>query len=100
MDSFDDIFDTPVSKEPSYQMDGEFDKDAWKEKKQADRAFAYELIGHTALEVGADGGALQTYLDVQSRFDRYSVGNALLITAQKPEATKIGKQTLCCAFAV
>ena len=31
----------------------------------------------------------QSYLDVQSRFDRYSVGNALLIAAQMPEANRL-----------
>jgi hypothetical protein len=36
-----------------------------------------------------DGALFQSYLDVQAHFDRYSVGNALLITAQKPEATQL-----------
>jgi hypothetical protein len=40
--------------------------------------------------MGQDGAAFQTYLDVQSRFDRYSVGNALLIIAKKPDANKLG----------
>ena len=36
-----------------------------------------------------DGALFQSYLDVQAHFDRYSVGNALLITAQRPEATQL-----------
>jgi len=90
MSNFDDIFDAPARQEPAYQPDAPFDKDAWKEKKQAERNEAYELIDHAAENVGRDGTALQTYLDVQARFDRYSVGNALLITAQRPDATRIG----------
>ena len=49
----------------------------------------YSLIDDTAETVARDGAAFQKYLDVQSRFDRYSVANALLILAQKPEATRI-----------
>lgn len=90
MSNFDDIFDAPAPQEPAYQPDAPFDKDAWKEKKQAERNDAYELIDRTAEKVGADGGAFKLYLDKQSHFDRYSVGNALLITAQKPDATKLG----------
>lgn len=33
----------------------------------------------------------QTYLDVQSKFERYSVSNALLVAAQKPDATDLGE---------
>jgi len=90
MSNFDDIFDAPNVQEPAYQPDDVFDKEAWAAKKQAERSSAYELIDRTAEDVVRDGAAFQTYLDVQSRFDRYSVGNALLIAAQKPDAQKIG----------
>lgn len=90
MSNFDDIFDAPVQREPEPQPDAPFDKDAWKEKKQAERADAYDRIDRTAEGVGQDGAALQTYLDVQSRFDRYSVGNALLITEKNPQAKRLG----------
>ena len=39
--------------------------------------------------MGADGELFRSYLDVQSRFDRYTATNALLILAQKPEATQL-----------
>lgn len=90
MSNLDDIFDASVQQEQAYQPDAPFDKDAWAAKKQAERVSAYELIDRTAENVGQDGAAFQTYLDVQSRFDRYSVGNALLIMAQKPDATRLG----------
>ena len=47
------------------------------------------MIDDTAGAVSQDGAKFQGYLDVQSRFDRYSVSNALLILAQKPNATRI-----------
>ena len=49
----------------------------------------YSLIDDTAQAVAKDSTTLQKYLDVQSRFGRYSVANALLILAQKPDATRI-----------
>ena len=39
--------------------------------------------------MGKEGGLFQAYLDVQARFDLYSVSNAILIAAQCPEATKL-----------
>jgi hypothetical protein len=36
-----------------------------------------------------NGGSFRQYLDVQGRFDRYSVANAILVSAQMPEATQL-----------
>ena len=66
-----------------------FDKAEWAAQKQAERKAAYELIDTTCTEMAADGGAFRQYLDVQGRFDRYSVNNAILVSAQKPEATQL-----------
>ena len=66
-----------------------FDKAAWSEKKQAEKQMAYDTIDKTATSLTLDGGNLQMYLDIQSRLDKYSVGNALLIMAQNPKATKL-----------
>ena len=87
MANFDDIFNTPSAQEN--QTFAPFDKDAWAAKKQQERESAYELIDNTAMEIVSNGEIFQAYLDVQARFDRYSVGNALLITAQSPEATRL-----------
>ncbi|MCI9226047.1 MAG: hypothetical protein HFE91_11380 [Acutalibacter sp.] len=83
MNNFDDIFDTTV---PGEQP---FDKDAWAERKQAERQAVYDLADATAADVCADGAKFQAYLDTQARFDRYSVTNVLLIMAQMPAATQI-----------
>ena len=66
-----------------------FDKEAWAEKKMAERRAVYELADSTADVIRQDGAKFQQYLDVQAKFDRYSVTNALLIQAQMPEATKL-----------
>lgn len=66
-----------------------FDKAEWAAQKQAQRKEAYELIDNTCAEMMADGDAFRQYLDVQGRFDRYSVANAILVSAQMPEATQL-----------
>lgn len=64
-----------------------FNKEEWAAQKQAQRKEAYELIDNTCSEMAADGDSFRQYLDVQGRFDRYSVNNAILVSAQMPEAT-------------
>lgn len=66
-----------------------FDKDEWAKKKQAEKKELYDLLNQTIEEIKLDSEKLKQYLNVQSQFDRYSVNNALLISAQMPTATKI-----------
>ena len=66
-----------------------FDKAEWAAAKQAQRNEAYGLIDTTCAEMEVNGDAFRQYLDVQGRFDRYSVNNAILVSAQKPEAIQL-----------
>ena len=66
-----------------------FDKAEWAAQKQAERKEAYALIDATCSEMAAGGDSFRQYLDVQGRFDRYSVNNAILVSAQKPDATQL-----------
>ena len=66
-----------------------FNKEEWAAQKQEQRKAAYELVDMTCEKMMADGGAFQQYLDVQGHFDRYSVNNAILVSAQMPEATQL-----------
>lgn len=66
-----------------------FDKAEWVAQKQAQRKEAYELIDNTCLEMASGGDAFRSYLEVQGRFDRYSVNNAILVSAQMPEAMQL-----------
>ena len=43
------------------------------------RSRCYEMSEQMTAAVATDGQAFQQYLDVQSRFDRYTANNALLI---------------------
>lgn len=88
MGNFDDLFRQEQSQ--SARKSGRpFDKEAWAQKKQEQREAVYSMIDEAATTVARDGDVFQKYLDVQSRFDRYSVANALLILAQRPNATVI-----------
>ena len=66
-----------------------YDKEQWAAQKQAERKEAYELIDSTCSEMAAGGDSFRQYLDVQGRFDRYSVNNAILVSAQMPEAAQL-----------
>ena len=85
MPNFDDLF----APQPAQREDTPFDKDAWAAKKQQEREGVYLMIDTYAHEMSIDGGLFRAYLDVQARFDLYSVSNAILIAAQCPEATKL-----------
>lgn len=85
MPNYDDLF----TSQPAQQEETPFDKDAWAAKKQAERESVYAMIDDHVHGMSVDGGVFQGYLDVQARFDLYSVSNAILIAAQCPEATKL-----------
>lgn len=59
-------------------------------ESKANRNQCYEMSEQITAAVATDGKIFQQYLDLQSRFERYTVNNVLLIMAQKPGAEKIG----------
>ena len=89
MANYDDIFNASAQKDTEDKSFVSFDKDAWAAQKKQERESAFAMIDETAQRMANDGGLFQSYLDVQARFDRYSVGNAVLITAQKADATQL-----------
>lgn len=88
MSELDELFQPQASKTTD-QREQPFDKEAWAQKKQELRQWTYETIDATTAAIAQNGEQFQHYLDVQSRFDLYSVSNALLILAQRPDATRI-----------
>ena len=86
MSFIDEIFENTTLE---VEASPEFNVEEWKQGKKAERDQAFSLISQTAVSLGIDEAHLKSYLDVQSRFDSYSVGNALLICAQVPEATRL-----------
>lgn len=61
----------------------------WKEQQNKDRQEVYDTMDRMATIVGNDGIKFQEYLDIQSRFAKYSVGNCLIILEKAPDSTQI-----------
>lgn len=90
MSNLDDLFRQDASGHSAANpAEQPFDKEAWAQKKQEIRQWTYETIDAATAAIVQSSGEFQRYLDVQSRFDRYSISNALLILTQRPEATRI-----------
>lgn len=83
MTELDELFgnEKPTTMEP-------YSKDDWIRQKNENRALAYEML-ETATEELNNPDTVMAYLDIQSKFDRYSVSNALLVAYQNPEATRL-----------
>lgn len=64
-------------------------KEDFAEKKRAEKERVYNLIDDTALDVMSSPEKFKAYLDTQSRMDRYSAVNALLIYSQLPKAIQL-----------
>ena len=86
MSNYDDIFEVQPE---DIEEQKPFDKEEWATRKKQERDDAFALIDDTAERMRTDPEMFRTYLDVQARFDRYSVGNAILIAAQNPNATQL-----------
>lgn len=63
--------------------------EAYAEKKRAEKDAVYQMIDEAAAEIVQDSDKFKGFLDTQSRMDRYSAANALLIYQQYPQATKL-----------
>ena len=87
MNEINAIFDSYPK--PEVTSVAPFDKEKWIEKKQAERKTAFDMIDQTAENAVEDLDLFKAILSVMARFDRYSVGNVLLIAKQMPEATKL-----------
>ena len=64
-------------------------KEEYAEKKRAEKEKVYQKIDDAAREIVSDPEKFKSFLDTQSRMDRYSAANALLIYSQYPQATQL-----------
>lgn len=67
----------------------EFNVDEWAKEKNRQREWAYKTQDEMAEKITVDSEKYINYLNVQSQFPNYSVGNALLVTVQKPDAKQL-----------
>ena len=63
-------------------------KNNWKEQSKK-RNEAYRKIDSMSFKISKDGKMFMQYLNVLSRFEKYSVGNCMLILEAEPNAMQI-----------
>ena len=85
MNNYDDILNNTTTEKPP-----RLSKEEVAEMKQAEREELYKISDEASLKVANNGADLQKYLDMQTRLNRYSAVNTLLIMEAKPEATRLG----------
>ena len=86
MNNYDDLF-TANGEQKDSKTERPFNKEEWAAKKQQERAEAFEMLDAATEEAVANPETFRDYLLIQSRFGKYSVSNALLISYQNNEAT-------------
>lgn len=86
MNNYDDLF-TANGENKDSKTERPFNKEEWAAKKQQERAEAFEMLDNATVEAVANPETFRDYLLIQSRFGKYSVSNALLISYQNNEAT-------------
>ena len=77
---------TPESVEIADEGEG---KKSFAERMAEKKNQCYAMIDDACLNSVSSVENLRQFLNVQSRFDKYSLNNALLIFAQKPDAVKV-----------
>ena len=86
MNNYDDLF-TANGEQKDSKTERPFNKEEWAAKKQQERTEAFEMLDNASVEAVANPETFRDYLLIQSRFGKYSVSNALLISYQNNEAT-------------
>ena len=66
-----------------------YDVESYKKRKKEQKASAYKMIDEALEELKTNPKSIQSYLNIQSRFDNYSPRNALLINKQCPNARQL-----------
>lgn len=64
-------------------------KEEYAQKKRAEKDAVYQMADESAREIVSDPEKFKSFLDTQSRLDRYSAVNALLIYKQYPQAVQL-----------
>ena len=79
MDNIDEIINE--SKESKSK------KDEWVKNKKLEKEKLFEKIDTTSKMIIEDSNLFKNYLDILSKFDKYSISNSLLILDQQPDAS-------------
>ena len=92
MSNFDEILNQGKKKEdvvqPAESSDKK-DKKEWADEQKRKRDSLFEMIEAVCPTIVSSTEEMSEFLTVQSRFEKYSLNNNILIYAQKSDATKI-----------
>lgn len=66
-----------------------YHNNSWIEQQNRDRQQIWATMDRMALTVSRDSNKFQEYLKVQCKFEKYSVGNCLVLLEKMPNATRI-----------
>ena len=93
MSNFDEILNQGNKKEESKAQASENtekkDKSEWAEEQKKRRDSLYEMIDAVCPTIVSSPAEMSEFLAVQSRFEKYSLNNNILIYAQRSDATKV-----------
>ena len=76
-------------KRSSQEYKPQLTKEEYIEKRKAEKAEVYQMLDDTVAEIVKSPEKFKGYLDVQSRMDRYTTNNALLMYKQYPQASQV-----------
>lgn len=76
-------------KRSSHEYKPQLTKEEYIEKRKAEKAEVYKMLDDTVAEIVKSPEKFKGYLDVQSRMDRYTANNALLMYKQFPQASQV-----------
>ena len=92
MSNFDEILNQGKKKEADVQTaesTDKKDKKEWADEQKRKRDSLFEMIDAVCPTIVSSTEEMSEFLTVQSRFEKYSLNNNILIYAQKSDATKI-----------
>lgn len=92
MSNFDEILNQGKKKETDVQtarITDKKDKKEWADEQKRKRDSLFEMIEAVCPTIVSSTEEMREFLTVQSRFEKYSLNNNILIYAQKSDATKI-----------
>ena len=92
MSNFDEILNQGKKKETDVQVSestDKKDKKEWADEQKRKRDSLFEMIEAVCPTIVSSTEEMSEFLTVQSRFEKYSLNNNILIYAQKSDATKI-----------
>lgn len=88
MNEYDDILGDNNSNNNSKSNNYRSTTNNWQEKQNQQRQQAYDTMDKMSIEIRDNSEKFKQYLNIQSKFEKNSVGNCLLILSKNPNVTQ------------